>query len=95
MQDAIALELERHRQNQHEQNMQRFTKLEDGHAKLLDIQTAQSESLARIEENTKHLPDYDRRIDALEKAQERAMGGIGILGLLFAGWEFFIHLLKK
>lgn len=87
--EALSLQERLHRDNQ--ERLQRMEKL----------QIEQIGAIARIEENTKHLPDMDRRIRVLERHRERQNGAFGVLNkfggligvLVGAAFEWLLHLL--
>lgn len=61
--------------------------------KIIDVQQGQNEKIAVMSEQLKTLLEHDKRIEDLEKNQNRAVGALVIVGGIFSG--FVAWLFKK
>jgi hypothetical protein len=61
----------------HKQNQERFQRMED-------LQIEQVATLARIEENTKQIPQLTQRVSDLERVRDRMTGALAAVGTLAA-----------
>ena len=82
-------------QQLHVQNQERMRKIEESIDKLRDTSQKSGETLVRIDENTKCVPDMKQRIESLEGTRSKARGAIWMVGLIWAAIELLIHFFWK
>lgn len=87
--ESLVLQLQR---QLHEQQQTRLYAIEKEQAESRRMSARHGEALARIEENTKNLPDLDERIARLERTDSRHRGALAIISFLWTALAGYVGL---